>query len=118
MGNSLGAGFGFLPVTAVVTDVVGRRRITQFPGEMLCQNLCLSDIREIVRFIGRIIVIQFGRDVSVLLLNPGIELLGAVPDGHQFLLFQRRGAFICFFQKAFECFFAVTIFLNDATGKA
>ena len=57
VGNSLCAGFGFLPVPAVVTDVVGCRRITQFPGEVLCQNLCLSYIGEIVRFIGRIIVV-------------------------------------------------------------
>ena len=51
MCNSLRAGFGFLPVTAVVTDVVGCRRIPQLPGEMLRQYLCLSDIGEIVRFI-------------------------------------------------------------------
>ena len=36
VGDSLGAGFGFLPVPTVVTDVVSRRRITQFPGEVLC----------------------------------------------------------------------------------
>ena len=55
--NGLCAGFGFLPVPTVVTDVVGSRRITQFPGEVLCKNLGLSDIGEIVRFIGRIIVV-------------------------------------------------------------
>ena len=41
-----------------------------------------------------------------------------MPDGHQFLLFQRRGAFIRLFHKAVERFFAVTVFLDDATGKA
>ena len=118
MGNGLCAGFSFLPVPTVVADVVSCRRITQFPGEVLCQHLGLSYIGKIVRLVGGIIVVQFGRDVSVLLLNLGIELLCGVPNGHQFLLFQRRSAFVRFFHKAVEGFFAVTIFLDNATGKA
>ena len=117
MCNSLRAGFGFLPVPTVVTDVVGCRRIPQFPGEMLRQNLCLSDIGEIVRFIGGVIVIQFGRNISVLLLNPGIEFLSAVPNGRQFLLFQRRDAFIRFFHEALESGVIVTVLFDDATCK-
>ena len=32
-------------------------------------------------------------------------------------MFQRRSAFIRFFHKAVECFFAVAVFLDDTTGK-
>ena len=118
MGDGLCAGFGFLPVPTVVADVVGCGRIAQFPGEVLCQDLGLSHIREVLRLIGRIIVVYFGRNVAVLLLNLGIELLGAVPDGHQFLLFQRRGAFFRFFHKALESGVVVSVLFDNTTGKA
>ena len=41
-----------------------------------------------------------------------------MPDCHQFLLFQRRGAFFCFFHKALESGVIVTVLFDDATGKA
>ena len=118
VGNSLGTGFGFLPIMTAVADIVGRRRITQFPGEVLCQHFRLTYVGEVLRLIGSVIVVNFGRNIAVLHLHLGIELLCRVPNGHQFLLIKRRGAFFCFLQEAVQCGFVIAVLLDDATGKA
>ena len=118
MGNSLGTGFGFLPVMSTITDIVGRRRITQFPREVLCQHFSLTYIGEVLRLVGSIIVINLGRNITVLHLHLGIELLCRVPNSHQFLLIKRRGAFFCFFQETVKCGFVIAVLFDDTTGKA
>ena len=109
---------GFRPMGTVIAHKVGSIGIDHFSGILLCQHLGLSNIREVFGAQAVALVVLLRGDVSCLLLDSAIELLGAVPNGHQFLLLKRRGAFFRFIHKALEGGISITVLFDDATGKS
>ena len=118
MGHGLCAGFGFLPVVVTVTDEVGGRRIAEFPGKVAGHDLSLTDVRIILRLIAAGVVIGFRRDVPGLLPDAGEEALGAVPDGVQFTVLQRRHTLDGLVQERLIRLVGITVLFDDATGEA
>ena len=90
MGHGLCAGFGFLPVVVAVTDEMGGRRIAELSGKVAGHDLGLTDVRIVLRLIAVGVVIGFRRDIPGLLPDAREEALGAVPDGVQLTVLQRR----------------------------
>ena len=118
MGHSLCAGFGLLPVVVAVADEVGGRRIAEFTGKVAGHDLSLTDVRIILRLIAVGVVIGFRRDVPSLLPDAGEEALGAVPDGVQFTVLQRRHTLGGLVQERLIRLVGITVLFDDATGEA
>ena len=97
---------------------MSRRRIAELPGEVTGHDLSLPDVRKVLRLIATGVVICFRRDVTCLFPDAGEEALGAVPDGVQFTVLQRRDTLGGLVQKRLIRLVCVTVFLDDATGKA
>ena len=118
MGHSLCAGFGLLPVVVAVADEVGGRRIAEFTGKVAGHDLSLTDVRIILRLIAVGVVIGFRRDIPGLLPDAGEKALGAVPDGVQFTVLQRRHTLGGLVQERLIRLVGITVLFDDATGEA
>ena len=118
MCNRLRTRFAFLPVVRIVSDKMGGGGVPEFTGKMLCQHLCLSDIRVVAGFVGNIRIVSLRRDISVLPADTVKEFLRRVPDGCELFAVKRRFAFCRLLQKGTVCFVGIAVLLDDTAGKA
>ncbi len=108
----------FLPVVAAVTDEMRGWGVAELVRKVLCEHFGLTDVGKIIRLIAVFIVVNFRRNVAILLANLGIKALGAVPDCVKLTGFKWWIALCSFFKKAPVSSVCITVFFNDDTGKA
>ena len=101
-----------------VTDEVGGRRIAELPGKVAGHDLGLTDVRIVLRLIAVGVVIGFRRDIPGLLPDAREEALGAVPDGVQLTVLQRRHTLGGLVQESLIRLIGITVLFDDATGEA
>ena len=102
---------------AVISHIVSGVGVCHFACILPGQHLCLSYVRVVLRLQRSTPVIFFRRDVAVLLFHSAVELLGAVPYGHQLIVIQRRCTLFCFLHEVLEGSIVVAVLFDDTTGK-